>query len=264
MTAPETKNLRSIFAQVREWVFDLDNTLYPHHCDLFAQIDQKMTDYVSDFLNLDRDQARKTQKELFLEHGTTLRGLMNLHDADAEDFLRKVHDIDYAPVSPNPALAQTIKALPGRKHVFTNAGTGHARRVLERLQCEDCFDGIFDIVAADMVPKPEERAYRKFFETCGVNPKRAAMFEDMPQNLDAPREAGMKTVLIVPRQSAQSREEKVREDESRKSGTREKKARERRDWEKENWARKGKHPPDFVTDDLSDFLEKVLAAIQTA
>ena len=31
--------LKRSFDDVREWVFDLDNTLYPRHCDLFAQID---------------------------------------------------------------------------------------------------------------------------------------------------------------------------------------------------------------------------------
>jgi len=29
------------------WVFDLDNTLYPATCDLFAEIDQRMTDFVA-------------------------------------------------------------------------------------------------------------------------------------------------------------------------------------------------------------------------
>ncbi|TJV58061.1 MAG: pyrimidine 5'-nucleotidase, partial [Mesorhizobium sp.] len=31
------------FAHVTDWVFDLDNTLYPHHSNLFSQIDVKMT-----------------------------------------------------------------------------------------------------------------------------------------------------------------------------------------------------------------------------
>ena len=28
------------FAHVTDWVFDLDNTLYPHHVNLFSQIDR--------------------------------------------------------------------------------------------------------------------------------------------------------------------------------------------------------------------------------
>ncbi len=40
------------FAHVTDWVFDLDNTLYPHHVDLFAQIDRNMTAYVAALLAL--------------------------------------------------------------------------------------------------------------------------------------------------------------------------------------------------------------------
>ena len=66
MTAHDRKQqLQQSFASVTEWVFDLDNTLYPRHCDLFAQIDWKMTDYVSDLLSLPKDEARKLQKDLY-------------------------------------------------------------------------------------------------------------------------------------------------------------------------------------------------------
>ncbi|TJW80395.1 MAG: pyrimidine 5'-nucleotidase, partial [Mesorhizobium sp.] len=67
------------FAHVTDWVFDLDNTLYPHHSNLFAQIDVKMTSYVEELLTLPRDDARKLQKELYREYGTTLNGLMARH-----------------------------------------------------------------------------------------------------------------------------------------------------------------------------------------
>jgi FMN phosphatase YigB (HAD superfamily) len=84
------------FAHVTDWVFDLDNTLYPHHSNLFAQIDAKMTTYVAELLTLSREDARKLQKELYLEYGTTLNGLMERHNIDPDDFLEKVHDIDYS------------------------------------------------------------------------------------------------------------------------------------------------------------------------
>ena len=83
------------FAHVTDWVFDLDNTLYPHHSNLFSQIDVKMTAYVSEFLQLGRDEARALQKQLYKEHGTTLNGLMARYDIDPDDFLEKVHDIAY-------------------------------------------------------------------------------------------------------------------------------------------------------------------------
>ena len=65
-TAPKQQDLDHI----TDWVFDLDNTLYPHHSDLFSQIDVKMTTYVSQFLGLPREEARVIQKELYLKYGT--------------------------------------------------------------------------------------------------------------------------------------------------------------------------------------------------
>ena len=41
------------------WIFDLDNTLYPAACDLFAQIDVKMGAYISRLLSVDLIEARR-------------------------------------------------------------------------------------------------------------------------------------------------------------------------------------------------------------
>ena len=140
----------SDFAHVTEWVFDLDNTLYPRHIDLFSQIDKKMTAYVRELLGLDHDAARGIQKKYYREHGTTLKGLMLNHGIEPNDFLEKVHDIDYSWVKPDPELAQAIKALPGRKFIFTNGDTPHAERTAQALGILDHFDDIFDIIAADL------------------------------------------------------------------------------------------------------------------
>lgn len=197
-----SSDLKGAFADITEWVFDLDNTLYPRHCDLFAQIDWKMTDYVANLLTLPKAEARLLQKKLYRSHGTTLRGLMECYDVDPHHFLDVVHDIDYSPVEPNPALGELIAALPGRKHIFTNGDVPHARRTTDRLGISEHFDKVFDIIASDLVPKPAEQPYIKFLESHDVDPKRAAMFEDMPRNLDVPRKFGMRTVLITPAQGS--------------------------------------------------------------
>ena len=188
----------SRFAHVTDWVFDLDNTLYPHHSNLFSQIDVKMTAYVSELLQLPRDEARKLQKELYLEYGTTLNGLMERHGIDADDFLNKVHDIDYSWVDPDPKLGDAIKALPGRKFIFTNGDRGHAERTARQLGILDHFDDIFDIVAADLTPKPARETYDKFVGLHRVDTAHAVMFEDLARNLAVPKILGMTTVLIVP------------------------------------------------------------------
>ena len=153
------------FAHVTDWIFDLDNTLYPHHSNLFSQIDVKMTSYVSELLQLPREEARKLQKELYLEYGTTLNGLMTRHGIDPDEFLQKVHDIDYSWLEPNPALGAAIRALPGRKFIFTNGDRGHAERTARQLGILADFDDIFDIVAAGLTPKPARAELRPLCRT---------------------------------------------------------------------------------------------------
>ena len=67
------------FGHVRTWVFDLDNTLYPHHVNLWQQVDVRIRDYVARFLRLPADEAFIIQKDLYKRYGTTMRGLMTEH-----------------------------------------------------------------------------------------------------------------------------------------------------------------------------------------
>ncbi len=187
------------FSHVTDWVFDLDNTLYPHHSNLFSQIDVKMTAYVSELLSLPREGARKLQKELFREYGTTLNGLMHRHAIDPDDFLEKVHDIDYSWLVPDPVLGAAIHQLPGRKFIFTNGDRGHAERAARQLGILDHFDDIFDIVAAGLTPKPSRQTYERFAALHAVTGASTVMFEDLARNLSVPKALGMTTVLVVPR-----------------------------------------------------------------
>ena len=188
----------SAFSQVDVWVFDLDNTLYPPHSDLFAQVDVRMGSFISDLLNLDRVEARKLQKTYYRDYGTTLRGLMQEHGVDPKRFLDYVHNIDHSPIEPNPDLAREIDALPGRKLIFTNGSQRHAENVASRIGIFDLFDGVFDIVSSDYIPKPQPAAYRAFIGEFGIEPSRAAMFEDLSRNLTVPAELGMATILVKP------------------------------------------------------------------
>ena len=156
--------MKEAFRQITEWVFDLDNTLYPRHTDLFKQIDWKMTDYVARLTGLDTEDARKLQKQLYRDHGTTLNGLMMEYSIDPHDYLAYVHDIDYGEVEANPALGELIASLPGRKHIFTNGDVRHAENTLRAIGIEPVFDSLFDIVAADFEPKPARGPYEKFLK----------------------------------------------------------------------------------------------------
>ncbi|MCC2608301.1 pyrimidine 5'-nucleotidase [Neorhizobium petrolearium] len=187
------------FDRIRDWVFDLDNTLYPHHVNLFAQIDRNMTTYVQELLQLEPEEARVLQKRYYHEHGTTLQGLMLHYGIDPDSFLERAHAIDYSALLPNPELGEAIKALPGRKFIFTNGSVPHAEAAARALGILDHFDDIFDIVAADYVPKPAGATYDKFASLHRVDTRNAAMFEDLPRNLQVPKTLGMRTVLLVPR-----------------------------------------------------------------
>lgn len=199
MTQPKTSPNPADFTHVTEWVFDLDNTLYPHHVNLFSQIDKNMSAFVAELLQLEPDEARALQKRYYHEHGTTLQGLMLHHGINPDEFLERAHAIDYSPLMPHPELGEAIKALPGRKFIFTNGSVPHAEAAARALGILEHFDDIFDIVAADYVPKPAGATYDKFASLHRVETKKAAMFEDLPRNLQVPKALGMRTVLLTPR-----------------------------------------------------------------
>lgn len=178
------------------WIFDLDNTLYPAACNLFAQIDDRMGAFISDTLGLDRGEARTLQKQYYYEHGTTLSGLMKHHGVAPDDYLEFVHDIDVSPVPPSPALDAALAELPGRKLVFTNGSVAHADRILDRLGVSAHFEAVFDIAAADFVPKPHPDAYQKFIMRHGIDAEKAVFFEDTAINLRPARDVGMTTVWV--------------------------------------------------------------------
>jgi putative hydrolase of the HAD superfamily len=185
------------FGHVDTWIFDLDNTLYPASCRLFDQIDRRIGEFVTRLLQVEPVEARRIQKGYLYKYGTTLRGLMSEHGVNPDEFLDYVHDIDHTPVCSNPDLDRALHALPGRKLVFTNGTVRHAAKVLERLGVTHHFGDIFDIVHSDYIPKPDIGPYRKFIAQTGIEPKSAAMFEDIVRNLAAPHELGMTTVLVT-------------------------------------------------------------------
>lgn len=185
------------FDQPRDvWVFDLDNTLYAAECDLFSQVDKLIGDYVQTLLNLNKQDARHLQKKYLMDHGTTLKGLMTHHDVDPRHYLDSVHDIDFTPIQQDDRLRSAIDQLEGRKIVFTNADASYARKVLARLGIDDLFEDVFDILEADLDPKPKPSVYDHFIRKYGIQPDRAVMFEDMARNLIPAHDRGMATVWI--------------------------------------------------------------------
>ncbi|MEO1042237.1 MAG: pyrimidine 5'-nucleotidase [Pseudomonadota bacterium] len=192
-----SNGLAQDFAHIRDWVFDLDNTLYPARCNLFQEIDFRMTSYVSELLGLEHDDARRVQKDLYALHGTTLAGLMREHDVDPHAFMDFVHEIDLSPLDPDPGLRAAIAALPGRKFVHTNGSCRHAANVLGKMGLGDVIDDVFDVEMSGWVPKPRAENYDASGAHFGINESAAAMFEDMSVNLEEPHRRGMTTILVT-------------------------------------------------------------------
>jgi len=178
------------------WVFDLDNTLYSTEHGLFSQIDNRMGEYIARTLGMELAEARKVQKDFFVTHGTTLKGLTEDYGIDAHDFLEYVHDVDISNLPPDVELKKALAALPGEKYIFTNGPVSHANRILKALDITTEIDGIFDIAHADFVPKPWKESYQSFTGHFDIDPVCAIMVEDMVRNLVPAAELGMTTVWL--------------------------------------------------------------------
>ncbi len=187
----------SDLAHIQNWIFDLDNTLYRADAEFFSQIDIKITEFISRYLALQPDKARMVQKDFLAEYGTSLSGMMAVHGMDPAEFLDYVHDVDLHMLAPDPQLREHIKALPGRKFIFTNGSKGHARNVAGHLNLFDLFDGHFGIEDVDYVPKPKRSPYIKFCDVFDIDPETAIFFEDNLRNLEVPKHMGMRTVLVT-------------------------------------------------------------------
>jgi putative hydrolase of the HAD superfamily len=231
----QKKSMPRDFREIDTWVFDLDNTLYPHYL-LWQQVDGRIREYIATFLKVTQEEAHRVQKDYYRRYGTSMRGLMIEHGLKPDEFLEFVHEIDHSPLEPNPALGAALEKLPGRKLILTNGTKKHAAAVMQRLTISAHFEDVFDIIAAELDPKPLPQVYDRFLAQHGVNPKRAAMFEDLARNLEVPHRLGMTTVLVVPEHT--------------------------REVFREDWEMQGRDAPhvDHVTDDLAGFLKNVAAA----
>ena len=177
-------------------LIDLDNTVYPENSNIFKQIDLKMKSFISKNLKVSLEEAYTIQKKYFINHGTTLRGLMLYHNIQPELFLNYVHDIDISNIKKNNLLSNQLKNYKGKKIIFTNGSYNHANNILKKIGLNENIDHIYDIIEANYVPKPEISTHQKVIEKYSLNPLTTVMIDDLPNNLKTAKVLGMKTVLI--------------------------------------------------------------------
>jgi len=184
---------------VTNWVFDLDNTLYPVESQFMRLIEKRINDYVVRTSGLPADEALVMQKSFLHDYGTSLAGLMTRYQIDPYHFLAEVHDVPLDVLAPDQALRLGLERLNGRRVIFTNGSSVHAHRVMDKLGLTDLFDGVFALEDADLIPKPDPRTFEKMLTKFGIDPTTACFFEDTPQNLAPAKAIGMKTVLVGPK-----------------------------------------------------------------
>jgi putative hydrolase of the HAD superfamily len=180
-----------------EWLFDLDNTLYPPESGLFGAVDARINEFLATHLGLGGPAADALRRRYHDEYGITLVGLMEEHSIEPHHYLDFVHSVPVADyLGPEPLLRHLIGGLPGRRSIFTNGSRRHALAVLSALGLEGLFDEIFDIVALGFRPKPDPATYRTVLERLGVGPPQSILLDDLARNLAPARELGMRTVLV--------------------------------------------------------------------
>ena len=186
------KNLLNI----KYWIFDLDNTLYSGQTKVFSEVDKKMSTFISKKMNVDVVQAKKIQKEYFYEYGTTLSGLMKQDGIDPHDFLEFVHDIDISWLPKDLKLREELIKIKEKKYIFTNGSHAHVENITKQLGIDDLFDGTFDIVDANFVPKPHIEPYKKIVQKFDLEPTKSILIEDIAHNLEQAKNLGMKTCWL--------------------------------------------------------------------
>ena len=144
MQSHEKSPIHFPVSDINDWIFDLDNTIYPARSNLFVRVAVRITEFVANHFEVEADEARVIQKDLFHRYGTTMRGLMVEENMTPDAFLHYVHDIDVSDLPRETELDRMLANLPGRKHIFTNGTVPHAENILDAYGIRHHFEHIFN------------------------------------------------------------------------------------------------------------------------
>ena len=180
------------------WIFDLDNTLHDATPHIFPHINSSMTAYLQQHLQLDQAAANALRVYYWQRYGATLSGLMRHHGTDPQHFLSQTHQFPELPrmVLREPRLRHILKALPGRKVVFSNAPLHYAHAVLKLLRVGDLFDDVMAVEHTRYRPKPDIFGFMRLLRRHRIRAAQCVMVEDSLVNLQAAKRLGMRTVWV--------------------------------------------------------------------
>lgn len=178
-------------------LFDLDETLYPRQAKLMEAIGERIQLFMVQKAGIPTDDVASKRRYYYQRYGTALRGLIEEHRINPDEYLRFVHDLnprDFFGAS--PPLDKMLAEIPLRKIIFTNADAPHTERVLNALQVRPHFERIIDIQAIDYVNKPDPRAYRRVLQMLDTAGAHCIMVDDTARNLIPAKDLGMTTILV--------------------------------------------------------------------
>ncbi|MEM6602962.1 MAG: pyrimidine 5'-nucleotidase [Pseudomonadota bacterium] len=181
----------------KTFIFDLDQTLYPKSSNIIRQIDHKIAIICAEIYKTDLVKGQEIAYTLNDEYGTTLNGLVRSHKIDKDDYLTRVHDVDYSELIQCHALQKAIAHLSGRRYIYTNGTKDHAQRVLKKRYLQDYFDDIHDIKASNFIAKPSESAFKEFLYKFQISPEKAVFFDDNINNVKTAQNLGIEAYHVL-------------------------------------------------------------------
>lgn len=183
---------------VKTLLIDLDDTTYPTSVGVWPLITERVFQYMYAVVGIPKDEIPEKRDRLFLEHGTTMRGLNIEYGIDVQDYLHYVHEVDLSKViQPDQQLRQALGSLPQDKWIFTNASRQHANNVLGLLGISDLFMGVIDVLDTEPWCKPHPEAFEIALKLAGgLQPTETLFVDDLEVNLDAARSLGLQTLRV--------------------------------------------------------------------
>jgi putative hydrolase of the HAD superfamily len=184
-------------SRIHCFLFDLDDTLYPHDSGVWEVIRERIDQYMLEEMHFPAEQIPGLRHRLWKQYGTTLRGLQAEYQVDMDAYLRYVHTVPlHEFLKPDPDLSATLSSLPQPKCIFTNSDATHAKRILDHLDITHHFQRFIDIY--DMAPhcKPQKEAFLKALEILDQEPENCALIDDSPVNLETAHQLGFTTISV--------------------------------------------------------------------
>ena len=193
------------------WLFDYDLTLYgaEERCVLNS-LDHRISLFVQKTVGGDFESAHKIRTDYLERFGTTLAGLMAMHQVNPDDFFDFIHEPEYL-IYPKkaPEKLALLQSLKGPRFVFTNGRHDWSEAGMAHMGIDSAIDGVFDLKLLGWEGKPHESAYDKMEKWLAQklpamgfempeNKREIVLLDDGLRNLEPAHRRGWTTIFVNP------------------------------------------------------------------